>query len=113
MVANLAREMVTLYGMSDLGPVALESPGQEVFLGRDWGERAEYSQEMGKQIDRHVREIAAHCYQQARTIIRENRALVDRIVDLLVEQETIEGDEFRKLVAEYTQRSEKQKLSVV
>ena len=113
MVANLAREMVTLYGMSDLGPVALESPGQEVFLGRDWGERAEYSQEMGKQIDRHVREIAAHCYQQARTIIRENRALVDRIVDLLVEQETIEGDEFRKLVAEYTQHSEKQKLSVV
>ncbi len=113
MVANLAREMVTLYGMSDLGPVALESPGQEVFLGRDWGERAEYSQEMGKQIDRHVRAIAQHCYQQARTIIRENRALVDRIVDLLVEQETIEGDEFRKLVAEYTQHSEKQKLSVV
>ncbi len=113
MVANLAREMVTLYGMSDLGPVALESPGNEVFLGRDWGERAEYSLEKGNEIDRTVRAIAARCYQQARTIIRENRALIDRIVDLLVEQETIEGDEFRKLVAEYTGRTQKQKLSVV
>lgn len=107
MVANLAREMVTLYGMSELGTVALESNT------RHWMDRAEYSLEKGNEIDRQVRAIAQSCYQQARTIIRENRALVDRIVDLLVEQETIEGDEFRKLVAEYTQQKAKnQEMSV-
>ena len=112
MVANLARDMVTLYGMSDLGPVALENPGQEVFLGRDWMERSEYSEDVAKQIDRQVRTIAQHCYQQARTIIRENRVLIDRLVDLLVEQETIEGEDFRKMVTEYTQSVQNQKLSV-
>jgi cell division protease FtsH len=112
MVANLARDMVTLYGMSDLGPVALENPGQEVFLGRDWMERSEYSEDVAKQIDRQVRTIAQRCYQQARTIMRENRVLIDRLVDLLVEQETIEGEDFRKMVTEYTQSVQNQKLSV-
>ena len=113
MVANLAREMVTLYGMSELGPVALESPGNEVFLGRDWMDRAEYSLEKGNEIDRHVRAIAQRCFQQARTLISENRALVDRLVDMLVEHETIEGEQFRQLVAEFTQnKAENQKLSV-
>ena len=113
MVANLAREMVTLYGMSELGPVALESPGNEVFLGRDWMDRAEYSLEKGNEIDRQVRAIAQRCFQQARTLISENRALVDRLVDMLVEHETIEGEQFRQLVAEFTQnKAENQKLSI-
>ncbi len=112
MVANLAREMVTLYGMSELGLVALESPGHEVFLGRDWMDRAEYSLEMGNEIDRQVRAIAQRCFQQARTLIRENRVVLDRLVDLLVEQETIEGEQFRQLVTEYTQQvAPNQKLS--
>ena len=101
-VAELAREMVTRYGMSDLGLVALESPGGEVFLGRNWVPRSEYSEEIATQIDRQVRAIALHCYGEARRLIRENRPLVDRLVDLLLEQETIEGDQFREIVAEHT-----------
>ncbi|MGJ5676345.1 MAG: ATP-dependent zinc metalloprotease FtsH [Nostochopsis sp.] len=112
MVANLARKMVTMYGMSDLGLVALETQNSDVFLGRDWVNRNEYSEDMATKIDRQVREMAISCYQQARKIIRENRALVDRLVDLLVEQETIEGEQFRKIVAEYTQLPEKQQLVV-
>ncbi|MFB2768957.1 ATP-dependent zinc metalloprotease FtsH [Pelatocladus sp. BLCC-F211] len=112
MVANLARKMVTMYGMSDLGLVALETQNSDVFLGRDWVSRNEYSEEMATKIDRQVREMAISCYQEARKIIRENRALVDRLVDLLVEQETIEGEQFRKIVAEYTQLPEKQQLVV-
>ncbi|KOP27180.1 cell division protein FtsH [Hapalosiphon sp. MRB220] len=112
MVANLARKMVTMYGMSDLGLVALETQNSDVFLGRDWVSRNEYSEEMATKIDRQVREMAVSCYQEARKIIRENRALVDRLVDLLVEQETIEGEQFRKIVAEYTQLPEKQQLVV-
>ncbi len=108
MVTNLARKMVTMYGMSELGLVALETQNNDVFLGRDWVNRSEYSEEMATKIDRQVRALATSCYQDARRIIRENRALIDRLVDLLVEQETIEGEQFRKIVAEYTQLPEKQ-----
>jgi cell division protease FtsH len=100
-VAELAREMVTRYGMSDMGLVALESPGGEVFLGRSMMPRQEYSEEVSTQIDRQVREIALDCYQTARQIIRENRALVDRLVEVLLDKETIVGDEFRQIVADY------------
>jgi cell division protease FtsH len=108
MVTNIARKMVTMYGMTDLGLVALENQNHDVFLGRDWVTRNEYSEEVAIKIDRKVREIATECYQEARRIIRENRALVDRLVDLLIEQETIEGEQFRQIVAEYTQLPEKE-----
>ncbi|MFQ4142180.1 ATP-dependent zinc metalloprotease FtsH, partial [Chlorogloeopsis sp. ULAP02] len=111
MVTNLARKMVTMYGMSELGLVALETQNNDVFLGRDWVSRNEYSEEMATKIDRQVRELAVECYQEARRIIRENRSLVDRLVDLLVEQETIEGEKFRQIVSEYTQLPEKQQLA--
>ncbi|KYC44213.1 cell division protein FtsH [Scytonema hofmannii PCC 7110] len=111
-VANLARKMVTMYGMSELGLVALENQNSDVFLGRDWMTRNDYSEEMATKIDRHVREMASFCYQEARRIIRENRPVVDRLVDLLVEQETIEGEQFRKIVSEYTELPEKQKIVV-
>ncbi|MBD2075201.1 ATP-dependent zinc metalloprotease FtsH [Phormidium sp. FACHB-592] len=100
-VADLAREMVTRYGMSDLGLVALESAGSEVFLGRGLSPRTEYSEEVSTQIDQQVRGIAVHCYEEARKIIRENRTLVDRLVEMLLEQETIEGEDFRKIVTEF------------
>ncbi|MBO3457233.1 ATP-dependent zinc metalloprotease FtsH [Aetokthonos hydrillicola CCALA 1050] len=112
-VTTLARQMVTMYGMSELGLVALETQNSDVFLGRDWVNRSEYSEEMATKIDQQVRALTVACYQQACRIIRENRALVDRLVDLLVEQETIEGDEFRKIVAEYTQLPEKQLVAEV
>ncbi|MBW4595105.1 MAG: ATP-dependent zinc metalloprotease FtsH [Brasilonema angustatum HA4187-MV1] len=111
-VTNLARKMVTMYGMSELGLVALENQSSDVFLGRDWMNRSEYSEEMATKIDRQVREMAVACYRKARQIIRENRALLDRLVDLLVEQETIEGEQFRKIVSEYTQLPKKQQLVV-
>ncbi len=108
MITSLARQMVTMYGMTDLGLVALENQNQDVFLGRDWMNRNDYSEEVAINIDRKVREIATNCYEQARKIIRENRDVVDRLVDLLVEQETIEGEQFRQIVAEYTQVPEKE-----
>lgn len=107
-VSSLAREMVTLYGMSDLGPVALETPNNEVFLGREWTARSEYSEEMATKIDRQVRAIAFHCYDEARRIIRENRALADKLVEKLLDEETMDGDEFRKIVAQYTDLPKKQ-----
>jgi cell division protease FtsH len=106
-VTALARDMVTLYGMSELGPVALESPNNEVFLGRDWMARSEYSEDMAAKIDRQVRAIAFHCYEESRRLIRENRNLIDRLVEILLDKETIEGDEFRKIVGQYVKLPEK------
>jgi cell division protease FtsH len=107
-VTTLAREMVTRYGMSDLGPLALENPSQEVFLGRGLPSQSEYSEEIATQIDHRIRAISFNCYQQARQILSENRELMDYLVDLLLERETIDGDEFRKIVAEYTTLPERQ-----
>lgn len=106
-VTNLARQMVTLYGMSDLGPVALESMGSEVFLGRNMMPRSEYSEEMASKIDRQVRQIANYGYDRARSILSDNRTLIDYLVDRLLEVETMDGDEFRKIVEQYTEIPEK------
>jgi cell division protease FtsH len=107
-VTTLAREMVTRYGMSDLGPLALENPGGEVFLGRGLPSQSEYSEEIATQIDHRIRAIAFNGYQKARQILSENRELMDYLVDLLLERETIEGEEFRKIVSEYTTLPEQQ-----
>ncbi|TVQ59340.1 MAG: ATP-dependent zinc metalloprotease FtsH [Spirulina sp. DLM2.Bin59] len=112
-VTKLARDMVTLYGMSDLGQVALEIPNGQVFLGgSDWN-RSEYSEELAAQIDRRVRAIALHCYTEARRLIREHRPLLDRLADILLDQETIDGEQFREIVAEYTQLPPKQQKLMV
>ena len=110
-VANLAREMVTRYGMSDLGPYALESGSNEVFLGRDLMARSEYSEEVATQVDHQVRAIATRCYADARRILREHRELLDHLVEALLEQETIDGEQFRQLVSQYTTLPEQQLVS--
>jgi cell division protease FtsH len=111
-VADLAREMVTKLGMSDLGNMALELDGdREVFLGRDWGSRSDYSEEMAVKIDQQVRQIVMHCYEDARRTIRDNRVVMEKLVELLLEKETIEGDEFRAIVEQYKQRDKQPVLS--
>ena len=70
--------------------------------------RSEFSDEISSRIDSQVRSIVEHCYDESRRIIRENRTVVDRLVDLLIEKETIDGDEFRQIVAEYTVVPEKE-----
>ncbi|WP_035985208.1 ATP-dependent zinc metalloprotease FtsH [Leptolyngbya sp. KIOST-1] len=106
-VSNLARQMVTLYGMSELGPVALESMDNQVFLGRNLMPRNEVSEEMASKIDAQVRNIALSCLDRARTILRENRVLMDHLVDVLLERETVDGEEFRQIVSQYIQIPQK------
>ncbi len=112
-VANLAREMVTRYGMSELGPFALESGNDAVFLGRDLMPRSEYSEDMAIKIDHQVRAIAFHCYQRARQVMRENRQVLDAIVDALLDREILDGEEFRTLVEKYRELPERQKKQLV
>lgn len=97
-VAQLAREMVTSFGMSELGPLSL---GER----RDvWGKpEPEYSEAVAVEIDREVHLIAQRCHEKARQIVRENRTLVDYLVDCLLVEETIDGDRFREMVAQYAE----------
>ncbi len=112
-VADLAREMVTKLGMSDLGQVALELDGdREVFLGRDWGSRSDYSEEMAVKIDQQVRQIVMHCYEDARRTIREHRVAMEKLVEVLLEKETIEGEEFRAIVEQCKALEKQPALSV-
>ncbi len=108
-VTNMARQMVTKFGMSDLGQLALENEQGEVFLGGGWN-RSEYSEEIAARIDGAVREIVQQCYENALNIIRENRDVIDRVVDLLIEKESIDGDEFRQIVSEYTTVPDKERF---
>ena len=109
-VSRLARQMVTQLGMSELGLVALESPNNEIFLGRDWFHRAEYDpyDEIAKKIDQQIRQIVNHCYDRAKQILLQNRQLCDCLVEILLDRETIDGEEFRRIAAEYTTLPQKQ-----
>ncbi|MEA5627090.1 ATP-dependent zinc metalloprotease FtsH [Nostoc sp. UHCC 0251] len=110
-VTGMARQMVTRFGMSELGPLSLENQSAEVFLGRDWMNKSDYSEEIAAKIDSQVREIVHNSYIRAKELLEENRIVLERLVDLLIEQETIEGDAFRKIVADNTQVAD-EKLAV-
>ncbi|BFM38500.1 ATP-dependent zinc metalloprotease FtsH2 [Synechocystis sp. LKSZ1] len=109
-VTEMARQMVTRFGMSPLGPLSLESSGGEVFLGGGLMNRAEYSEEVATRIDAQVRALAEQGHQMARQIVRDNREVIDRLVDLLIDKETIDGEEFRQIVAEYAVVPEKEQF---
>jgi len=104
MVSRICREMVTRYGFSELGPLALEGGDGEVFLGRDWlRSLPHYSQDTGNRIDHQVRELACGALQRAITLLRPRRSLMDALVEQLIEEETIEGERFRVAVEAWQQ----------
>ena len=96
-ITNIARQMVTRYGMSSIGPLALEDNNNEqMFLG------GEYNEAIADRIDTEVCKIINHCEQVATKIILDNRVVIDLIVEKLLDAETLQGDEFRDLIKKYT-----------
>jgi cell division protease FtsH len=97
-VAHLAREMVTRFGFSSLGPVALEAGDSEVFLGRDLiQKRPSYAESTGKAIDEQVRSLAIGALDQAIRLLSPRRSLMDRLVEALIEEETLHTERFMDL----------------
>ena len=111
-VTYLARQMVTRLGMSELGLLALEDDNPNNYAGYNSQSPGEYSQEIAAKIDAQVRSIVEYCHQQAQEIIRENRATVDRLVEILIDQETIEGEDFRRLIKQLSEEIADQTLAV-
>ena len=110
-VASIARQMVTRFGMSDLGQFSLEAGNQEVFLGRDLMTRTDGSDATAARVDAAVRQIVQTCYADTVKLVAEHRACMDRVVELLIEKESLDGDEFRAIVGEFTTVPEKQRFS--
>ena len=95
---KIARSMVTVYGMSNLGPVQYDNPSGSVFLGRDYSMDKNYSGEIAFEIDKEVRRIIDEAYEDARAIITEHRELLDRLVDALLEYETLTAEQIQRVV---------------
>jgi cell division protease FtsH len=96
---RMARAMVTQFGMSDiLGPRAYGSNSGPVFLGRDMGEVRDYSEEYARAIDDEVKTILQSAYQRARNILLENRERMEQLVQILMERETLDSEEFRQIM---------------
>jgi cell division protease FtsH len=98
---SLARQMVTRFGMSTVGPLSLDTERGQVFLGRGVSNDRELSNSISDKIDDQVKVIMNYCYQQATTIIKENRILIDQLVEKLIQDETIEGKVFSKYLEIY------------
>jgi cell division protease FtsH len=110
-VASIARQMVTRFGMSEIGQFSLEAGNQEVFLGRDLMTRSDASDKMASRIDEAVRHIVQSCYVDTVKLVAAHREAMDRVVDVLIEKESLDGEEFRAIVGEFTTIPEKERFS--
>ena len=107
-VTSMARQMVTSYGMSQVGPMAFDNnTNNQIFLEDNKEGNNTLILDTTYKIDKEVQEIVNYCHEQALSILNTNRIAMDRLVDLLVEKETIEGAEFREILSEYTNLPEK------
>ena len=96
--SDMARQMVMRYGMSErLGPLAFGRRDELIFLGRQIAEERNHSEEIAKQIDEEVHEIIDRGYRRAKEVLSARREKLDQIVERLMAEETIEGEEFEKM----------------
>ena len=95
---KIARSMVTEYGMSNLGPMMLEEPDGNTFLGRDYTKNRNISDTVAHEIDEEMRSIINNCYEKTKKIITENKDLLALIANTLLEEETITKEEIDYLV---------------
>jgi cell division protease FtsH len=106
-ITSLTRQMVTRFGMSTVGPISLDSDIEQIFIGRGIRNDNELSTTVANKIDDQVKIIVKHCYDQAVNIIKQNRFLIDQLVNTLIQEETINGEDFRQQVNMYTKLPEK------
>jgi len=98
-VARVARQMVTRFGMSDrLGPVALGRQQGNVFLGRDIMAERDFSEETAATIDDEVRNLVEQAYRRCKEVLLNNRHVLDKLAEMLVQKETVDADELQELL---------------
>jgi cell division protease FtsH len=102
---RIAKQMVTEYGMSDLGPLALGQNESQPFLGRDFGHVKDYSDVVAAKIDAEVRRLVEEAHDEAREIVTKHRDKLDRMVERLMEKESIDKEEVAEIFAEVAKQA--------
>ena len=95
---NIAKDMVTLYGMSDLGPIKYNSGSEKVFLCRDYNQPNNVSGQVAFEIDQEVRKIVNGCHDEAKKLIQAHETELTRIAEALMEYETLTAEQIQKVV---------------
>ena len=99
-VARTARQMVTRFGMSEeLGPVALGRQQGNPFLGRDIASERDFSEKTAASIDKEVRSLVDQAYARCKQVLTENRHILDKLAEMLVDKETVDSEELQQLLA--------------
>jgi cell division protease FtsH len=96
--SELARKLVTKYGMSDLGPITFGKTEELLFLGREIATEKNYSEKVAAKIDEEVRKILKGAHDAAAKILEQNKAALKKIAETLMEKETLEQEEFYALI---------------
>ncbi|MEP6912370.1 MAG: ATP-dependent zinc metalloprotease FtsH [bacterium] len=99
---ELARAMVCEYGMSEMGPLTFGKKEEQIFLGREIAQHRDFSEETAIKIDQQVRKIVTAQFERAKAIIEDNRDTMVRLAECLLERETLDGVEIRRIVAGLT-----------
>ncbi|HVT01852.1 MAG TPA: ATP-dependent zinc metalloprotease FtsH [Thermoanaerobaculia bacterium] len=99
---GLARRMVCEWGMSDMGPLSYGKKEEAIFLGREFAQHQDYSEETARQIDAEVRRIVDRAYKVAHEIINTNKNALDKIARRLLEKETLDGNEVNEILQQET-----------
>lgn len=98
---KIARAMIAKYGMSDrLGPLCFGSEQDEVFIGKDFGQTRNYSENVAAMIDEEMRRIIDECYKKCENLLNSHMKVLHRVAEELIEKEKIEGAEFNKIFEE-------------
>jgi len=96
--SDLARKLVKEYGMSPLGPISFGEKEEIVFLGKEISEQRNYSEKIAEKIDNEVEKIIKDAEKQAKSVLEKRKTLLDKIAKTLIEKETIEREEYEKLI---------------
>lgn len=91
---HLARNMVTKYGMSELGPIIFGENNEEIFLGKDFGHIRNYSEESAAKIDELVRKLIDKCHKKTQELIAKHKDLIRKLAEDLIKKETLSKEEF-------------------
>jgi cell division protease FtsH len=107
--SQLARRLVKQYGMSSLGPISFGEKDELIFLGKEFGEQRNYSEKVAAQIDQEVERFIRTAEETAKKVLKGKKGLLKKIAGVLIEKETIEREEFEKLIGLSPVEKEKEK----
>jgi cell division protease FtsH len=99
---ELARKMVTVWGMSDkLGPLSYGKKEEQIFLGREIAQHKDYSEKTAIDIDDEVKKVVFEAYEAAKNLLKDRFALLDTFAKHLLEKETMDGPEIDQMIQEF------------